>query len=106
MGASIERMTTKHHANCNARRHPLTEDDLQRLLKVMGMLGSIHTGERAAAAWQVSRMVRQSGLSWSDLLSGAAPAASPYGPADFGDSAPVWRQVAARCRREARRLSA
>jgi hypothetical protein len=44
---------------------PRTAD---RLAKVCGLFGSDHHGERAAAAALADRLVRQSGLSWKQIL--------------------------------------
>lgn len=53
----------------------MRKGDLTRLIRILGMLGSDHDGERAAAALAADKLVRGSGWSWSDLL---APArASP-----------------------------
>ncbi|MGF6229785.1 hypothetical protein QFZ27_003740 [Inquilinus ginsengisoli] len=45
--------------------------DLTRLIRILGMLGSDHDGERAAAALAADRLVRGSGWNWSDLLAPA-----------------------------------
>lgn len=84
---------------------PLTQETLRRLVKVLGMLGSDHDGERAAAALQASRLLRDRGLTWEEVLARPRATPNPYGPADLSDTAPVWRQVAARCRGAAARLS-
>ena len=49
-----------------------------KLAKVCGLLGSDHDGERAAAAAAATRILRDAGVSWSELLSaGAAPPDTP-----------------------------
>ncbi|MFC0408238.1 hypothetical protein [Roseomonas elaeocarpi] len=53
--------------------------DLAKLVRVLGLLGSEHDGERAAAAMAAHRLIKRSGLSWQQLL-GPAQAAS-RGPA-------------------------
>ena len=50
------------------------KSDLTRLIRILGMLGSDHDGERAAAALAADRLVRGSGWTWWDLL---APARAP-----------------------------
>ncbi|MGO8840922.1 MAG: hypothetical protein ACLQF1_07260 [Methyloceanibacter sp.] len=40
----------------------------ERLVKLLGMLGSDHDGERAAAGALADRLLREQGLSWYDLL--------------------------------------
>jgi hypothetical protein len=37
------------------------------LLKCLGMLGSNHAGERAAAGLKADQIIRQNGLTWQDL---------------------------------------
>jgi hypothetical protein len=43
---------------------------VERLVKLLGMLGSSHDGERAAAARKADALVREHGLVWSDVISG------------------------------------
>lgn len=45
-------------------------EDKERLLKLLGMLGSEHDGERAAAALKASQFLKKRNLSWSDVLGG------------------------------------
>jgi hypothetical protein len=40
----------------------------KRLVRVLGMLGSNHPGERDAAALMATRMVKEAGLTWYDIL--------------------------------------
>jgi hypothetical protein len=54
----------------------LAADTLERLVKLLGMLGSAHDGERAAAGLKAHELVRRHGLTWSDILL-AAPASPP-----------------------------
>jgi len=42
--------------------------DLAKLVRVLGLLGSEHVGERAAAAMAAHRLIKRSGLSWQQLL--------------------------------------
>ena len=41
---------------------------VERLVKLLGMLGSDHDGERAAAALKANALVREHGLVWSDVI--------------------------------------
>ena len=41
---------------------------IERLVKLLGMLGSNHDGERAAAALKANALVRDHGLVWSDVI--------------------------------------
>jgi hypothetical protein len=61
----------------------MTEPERQRLAAILGMLGSAHAGERAAAALQAEALRRKLGLTWAELL--AAQEAAPPPPAQ-----PVW----------------
>jgi hypothetical protein len=42
--------------------------DTKRLVKICGMFGSRHDGERAAAAAKADTFVRKRGLTWPDVL--------------------------------------
>ena len=41
---------------------------IERLVKLLGMLGSNHDGEHAAAALKANALVRDHGLVWSDII--------------------------------------
>jgi hypothetical protein len=47
---------------------PLTGAERERLAKLLGLLGSDHDGERAAAGLQASKLIRAKGLTWADVL--------------------------------------
>ena len=46
----------------------LTPAELRKLIGVLGRLGSDFDGERAAAGLLASRLLRERGLTWDDLL--------------------------------------
>jgi hypothetical protein len=46
--------------------------DLQRLVRICGMLGSEHDGEAVAVARQAERIRQQAGVTWEDLLTPSA----------------------------------
>lgn len=48
----------------------LSEQDRQRLVGILGMLGSEHDGERANAARKAEQLRRKSGATWDELLTG------------------------------------
>ena len=50
------------------------DKDIQRLSKLLGMTGSAHDGEALAAARKANGLLRQLGLSWTELLSSSEPA--------------------------------
>jgi hypothetical protein len=59
--------------------------DVQRLAKVLGLLGSSHDGEVAAAGRAAHEIIRQAGATWFDLLAPPLPAPRPTGRSDaFG----------------------
>ena len=41
---------------------------IDRLVKLCGMFGSAHDGERAAAALKADQLVRNNGCTWSDVI--------------------------------------
>jgi hypothetical protein len=68
----------------------LGPDALERLIKLLGMLGSAHDGERAAAGLKAHELIRRYGLTWSDIL--LATPSSPPPPPKLG-----WRDKVAAC---------
>jgi hypothetical protein len=52
---------------------PLSDIDLQRLIKLCGLLGSAHDGERASAALKVSEFLTIRKLTWADVLVAQEP---------------------------------
>lgn len=59
--------------------------DRERLVKLLGMLGSAHDGEVLNAARHIEAMVRASGRDWGQLLSPAPAASGPKRPPDRAD---------------------
>jgi TolA-binding protein len=47
----------------------MKESDRLKLIRILGMLGSNHPGERAAAAIAAHRQIRVMGTSWGEVLS-------------------------------------
>ena len=68
----------------------LTPKVADHLVKLLGMLGSHHDGERAAAGLKAHEFVHQLGLRWTDII--RVP--------------PEWQHMARTCREQAHRLSA
>jgi hypothetical protein len=66
-----------------------------KLAKVLGLLGSAHDGERAAAGLLANRIVRDASLDWNAVL-GVADGAEDAPPSDRDDLA---RWTLARLRR-------
>jgi len=46
----------------------MQSSDTAKLARVLGLLGSEHAGERAAAALAAHRLVKRLGLSWQEIL--------------------------------------
>jgi hypothetical protein len=61
-----------------------------RLVKLAGLFGSDHDGERAEAARQADRLVRSLGLAWQDVI------VTPP---------PEWQAMAKACKQHAHELS-
>jgi hypothetical protein len=46
----------------------LPPDAVDRLVKLLGMLGSVHASERAAAGLKAHELLQQHGLTWSEVI--------------------------------------
>jgi hypothetical protein len=55
----------------------LPSDIASKLVKVLGMLGSAHDGEVAAAGRKAHSMLQAEGLTWGDVIARAAPRPEP-----------------------------
>jgi len=80
----------------------LDTQSAERLARVLGMLGSAHDGERAAAGLKANQLVRDLGLTWSDII-------VPPDLARADNSAPEphndWERMVQHCHRCRGRLS-
>src|SRR3954471_11423394 len=56
---------------------PLTRPLAAHVVKVLGMLGSDHDGEVAAAGRMAHSMLKAMGLTWGDVIKPAAPKPEP-----------------------------
>jgi hypothetical protein len=56
----------------------LTPDLTRRLTKILGMLGSDHDGEIAAAGRQAHRLIQQAGLTWPEVIAPTPPASQQH----------------------------
>jgi hypothetical protein len=74
----------------------LDPDSTNRLVKLLGMLGSAYDGERASAAAKVDALVRSLGLTWRDLIT--PPLRIPPTTTD-------WQRMAAFCHTRHAQLS-
>ena len=76
--------------------------DAEKLIKIAGLLGSEHAGERANAAWAASEMLKAAGYGWEDILRAAfnaqqppkpAPRTTPYNTAYSGSRSDMYADV-------------
>lgn len=75
---------------------PLSESDMARLIKLCGMMGSAHAGERDAAVGKVNAFLVEHKLTWADVLT--PPPALPAVQVTVGDEdvpPPITWQVVA-----------
>jgi hypothetical protein len=68
----------------------LDDATIDRLAKILGMLGSAHAGERAAAAAKADELVKSVGLTWRDIIMPSPPTVPQI-------EAPDWRWMAVEC---------
>ena len=64
----------------------LSMPDLERLERILGMLGSSHDGERAAAALKANELITNRGVTWADLIASLKSA----GGVPAGGMLPHW----------------
>lgn len=76
---------------------PLTSDDAERLVKLCGMLGSAHDGERAAAAAKASKLLRDRGLVWGDVIAAPAKATRTTTKRPAPPTPPEWPEQLSFC---------
>ena len=53
------------------RVYVVEQEDAQRLVKLCGLLGSDHDGERANAAFMATKLLRMNDMTWADLVARA-----------------------------------
>jgi hypothetical protein len=74
----------------------LAQHSADKLVKICGLLGSDHEGERASAAAKADALVRSHGLTWADVISPPiTPGASRIRAWRADD--PHWRDLLAFC---------
>ena len=61
----------------------LSSSTTTTLIKLCGMLGSDHIGERANAALMADKLVRSAGLTWSDIIVPPRHHAGQHHPHDW-----------------------
>src|SRR5687768_16256491 len=78
----------------------LSEQDLKRLEKLLGLLSSDHAGERATAGQMAWKFIKERGLSWPEILRPKVPSVSARRSSRSSPAKPTtWREVVARCPR-------
>lgn len=70
----------------------MTPADLERFRKIAGLLGSEHSGERAAAALKCTEFLASHGLTWADVTV-ATPGAAPGRPWEAGEAEMARRRA-------------
>ena len=71
---------------------PLADAELERFVRICGMLGSAFPGERAVAAEKASEFLRSRKLTWQDVL-----APQPVVQPQLSPVASAWRRIAREC---------
>ena len=87
---------------------PIPPAAVDRLAKVASLLGSSHDGERSAAAYRATEILRELGLTWRELVERACaePPQARIEPPEEGPDLPMhWRLAAHACQRAAWALS-
>ena len=67
----------------------LNQNNAERLVKVLNLLSSPYDGERAAAGAAATRILKDLGLSWGEVIRAPAPSIVPGEGRPPG--APAWR---------------
>ena len=75
----------------------LAPDKREKLVAILGMLGSDFDGERAAAGHLATEFLRREGFRWDDVI--APPTLPKTGPQSNDDPDPAWRETVAPCLR-------
>jgi hypothetical protein len=75
----------------------LSQSERDKLIRILGMLGSDFDGERASAGLLASRLLKVNNITWADVVCIPQKKA---GPPKFDDNDPLgrdWRGTAIRC---------
>src|SRR3712207_6352845 len=80
--------------------NPLSEQDIDRLVKLLGLLSSDQAGERATAGEMAWRFIKQRGLTWDEVLRPKVPAVTAQRSNRPSPATPnSWRETVTRCPR-------
>jgi hypothetical protein len=80
------------------RKRSTKADELAKLPRLLGLVGSHHRGERATVAWMTDQFVRTRRWAWTELLLLALPTPEPQPQLD-------WRFMRAECDRHRAKLT-
>lgn len=75
----------------------LNPNNAERLVKILGRLGSDFPGERDTAARMATRMLQDLSLSWQQVIVAYAPSLIPKSNQRSGDVATDWHRMAIYC---------
>jgi hypothetical protein len=83
----------------------LAPQEVDKLTKILGLLGSAHDGERASAAAKADALVRAAGLTWADVIN--VPPIVPNAPRirAWRSTNTDWQKMAAFCHARRDQLS-
>ena len=84
----------------------LSAAERNRLVCILGRLGSAHDGQRAAAGLLASRLLAGKGLQWGDVVREVGGQPHPQRPDAPSETAAAWQDQLGLCCRHAGHLSA
>src|SRR4051794_18775199 len=78
----------------------LSSDDRRRLVNILGMLGSDHDGERAAAGLLASKLLKGNSIHWDDVIVPEPEKPPPRPEPPSSGPAASWPADLVLCRRK------
>ena len=78
---------------------------VDKLAKVAGLLGSDHDGERSAAAYRATVLIREAGLTWAEVIRAAGPRVVEREPEQPRSGGAQWYSQALACAARPGRLT-
>jgi hypothetical protein len=75
-----------------------------KLTKILGLLGSAHSGERASAAAKADALVRAAGLTWAEVINVPIVPSAPRIRA-WRSTSSDWQRMALYCHERRQQLS-
>lgn len=89
----------------NGAARPLSEDALDRFIRLAGMLGSDHAGERAVAALKATELLKTHRLTWAEVLEPLRALSKPERRRGPQEQPAAWREAVRFCLKHANRLT-